>query len=73
MMSSLTSQNLLLKNKLFEMTKGTKESIFQQKLRIEFPKSDEVFRTKIFVDPCLVSEKKMIYWYKCRWTTWYPI
>ena len=61
MMSSLTSQNLLLKNKLFEMTKGTKESIFQQKLRIEFPKSDEVFKTKIFVDPCLVSEKKMIY------------
>ena len=46
-----------IKNKLFEITKKSKEFKFQQNLRIEFSKNQEAFKNKIFADPWLDSEK----------------
>ena len=40
MTSSLTLEDHLLKNKLFEITKEFKEFHFQQNIRIEFTKND---------------------------------
>ena len=46
-----------IKNKLFEITKKSKEFKFQQNLRIKFNKNQEAFKSKIFADPWLDSEK----------------
>ena len=56
-MSSLILQDFLLKNKLFERTKELKGFEFQQNLRIESTKNDDVFKNKIFADLWFASEK----------------
>ena len=42
---------------MFEITEEFKYFKFQQNLRVEFTKTDEVFNNKIFADPWLESEK----------------
>ena len=56
-MSSLILQDFLLKNKLFERTKELKGFEFQQNLRIESTKNDDVFKNKIFAHLWFASEK----------------
>ena len=51
-MSTLTLQDLLFDNKLFDITKAFKEFEFQEHLQIEFTKNDEVLK-----DPWFDSEK----------------
>ena len=60
MMSSLIFKDLLLKNKLFEITKEFKEFKFQQNFRIEFTKNDEVFKNEILADLWIKFRKSRI-------------
>ena len=46
-----------IKNKLFKITKVSKEFQFQQRLQIEFTKSDEIFKEKVFADSRFDSGK----------------
>ena len=59
-MSSLIFKDLLLKNKLFEITKEFKEFKFQQNFRIEFTKNDEVFKNEILADLWIKFRKSRI-------------
>ena len=57
MMGSLAITRSSMKNELFEIGEGCREFNFQLYLQIEFTKSDEVFKNKLFADSWLNWEK----------------
>ena len=50
MMGSLAITRSSMKNELFEIGEGCREFNFKLNLLIEFTKSDEVFKNKLFAD-----------------------